>query len=530
MLPCADVAAICAVSKPNRIATAYKLCRLIKVIIPKGAHKVSRNPRRVFAKVSNAGILEARSSGQNEHGGIQRVVTKKESPTKRKRSAPALVKEQLAFYDFAQPKRNGLTPERLGTFQDSLRAPVHRWFKYPAGFSYKFVEVMIEDYKLGDSSLLLDPFAGSGTTLVTAKHQGVPSVGIEAHPFVFWVAQTKCFWEYDTERLRQTLQRLLSRLHRRPSLEKGALDEFPALVHKCYSEANLRTLKFIRDTIDQMECADEERAFFRLALTDTLRSASKAGTGWPYIAPSKYQAKNEQPALDVFSQTVQMMFRDLLSVLTSRRGQAQVQLYQMDARQPYPIEAESVDVAVTSPPYLNNYDYADRTRLETYFFGWAKSWRDITEQVRDRLIISATTQIRRTTFADAPVSSGICELDARLYAELSDKVSQLKARRLSKGGKKSYDLMVAGYFNDMLLVIQQVYRVLKPGAAFALVLGDSAPYSVYIPTEEYLGRLGRAVGFSQYTTQALRERGGKWANNPQRHKVALKEGILLLQK
>jgi len=63
-----------------------------------------------------------------------------------------------------------------------------------------------------------------------------------------------------------------------------------------------------------------------------------------------------------------------------------------------------------------------------------------------------------------------------------------------------------------------------------LVLGDSAPYGVHIPTEEYLGRLGLAYGFREYHVQNLRQRGEKWKNNPQRHKVMLKEGIRLLQK
>jgi len=90
--------------------------------------------------------------------------------------------------------------------------------------------------------------------------------------------------------------------------------------------------------------------------------------------------------------------------------------------------------------------------------------------------------------------------------------------------------MVAGYFSDMLQVLKQVYRVMKKGSEFVLVLGDSAPYGVYIPTEEYLGELGLAVGFGGYRIRELRERGGKWGHNPQRHKVMLKESLLTLVK
>jgi hypothetical protein len=92
-----------------------------------------------------------------------------------------------------------------------------------------------------------------------------------------------------------------------------------------------------------------------------------------------------------------------------------------------------------------------------YFWVWAKSWGEITERVRDKLIIAATTQIRRNDFSDDPVSSEIKELDAQVYQELRVKVRKLERLRLEKGGKKSYDLMVAGYFNDVSQVVRQVY-------------------------------------------------------------------------
>lgn len=225
------------------------------------------------------------------------------------------------------------------------------------------------------------------------------------------------------------------------------------------------------------------------------------------------------------------MYQDLLDVLSScSRASIETRLPLMDARKPYPIERETVDLAITSPPYLNNYDYADRTRLEMYFFGWAKSWREITDKVRDKLIIAATTQIVRGRFPSNPLSSDIRDLDSKLYEELVSKIRQIERIRPQKGGKKSYDLMVAGYFNDMLSVIKQVYCVLKSSAHFVLVLGDSAPYGVYIPTDEYLGRLAVALGFRRYHVRVLRERGRKWGHNPQRHKVLLREGILTLEK
>ena len=131
---------------------------------------------------------------------------------------------------------------------------------------------------------------------------------------------------------------------------------------------------------------------------------------------------------------------------------------------------ESVNHVFTSPPYLNNFDYSDRTRLELYFWGFAKNWKDITDKVRSRLMTSATTQISRNDpkyLLDEEIKTNSPEI-ARFIQEAANKLSEL---RKVKGGKKSYDLMVIGYFNDIYKVMKEVYRVLKPNSSALFVLG-----------------------------------------------------------
>lgn len=113
---------------------------------------------------------------------------------------------------------------------------------------------------------------------------------------------------------------------------------------------------------------------------------------------------------------------------------------------------------------------------------------------------------------------------------VSAAVYQLSELRKTKGGKKSYDLMVAGYFNDIHQVIKEVYRVLKPNTKALFVLGDSAPYGVHIATDTLIGEIGIGVGFNDYNIEVLRKRGDKWKNNPQRHGVSLRESIVILSK
>ena len=195
------------------------------------------------------------------------------------------------------------------------------------------------------------------------------------------------------------------------------------------------------------------------------------------------------------------------------------------------IKDGSVPITICSPPYLNNYDYADRTRLETYFFGHAKDWADITKKYRNKLMVAATTQTKRTGFEpENSMSAEFHRIAPKLAELLTNKVVELSKIRKTKGGKKSYDVMAASYFNDMLPIMQNTFRYSKKGAPFVLVLGDSAPYGVHFMTETLIGELGLAIGFSSYSLEVLRERGGKWADNPQRHSVPLRECIVTLIK
>ncbi|MCK4294446.1 MAG: hypothetical protein KAY65_14705 [Planctomycetes bacterium] len=421
-----------------------------------------------------------------------------------------------------------------GTFRDSLNAPVHRWFKYPAGYSYRLVEEKIRQYALKKGDWIFDPFVGSGTTCVEAKRHGINSIGVEAHPFVCWVAKTKLNWSCDVTSIAQTFRKVEKRAENLVSKKKVDTDRLPDLLKKCYSQINLLKLVAIREAILRESVSGEIRDFLNLALTDTLRNASRAATGWPYIAPAKmHQKVVEKPAGDEFRIQVRRMLDDRIFMQKQySREQGDAYVILGDARAPHSeVAKKSVKLAVTSPPYLNNYDYADRTRLETYFFEWFSTWGEISKNVRDKLITSATTQIRRNSFGEhGGLSENVKAANPSLFKELVEKVSQLTERRNEKGGKKSYDCMVAGYFNDMTEVLKQTCACLETGSDFVLVLGDSAPYGVYIPTHEYLARLGRGVGFSSDRVEHLRTRGDKWRANPQRHKVKLREVILTLTK
>lgn len=442
---------------------------------------------------------------------------------------------QTDLFKVEQKKKSAEVSE-WGTFKDSLRAPVHSWFTYPAGFSYKAVEHSLKkaNLKLGQG-IIYDPFMGSGTTNLVAKSVGFNSIGVEAHPFVYTITKTKMNWGIKFNEVNVALEFIEKQLltTKQPKDLKIKLNEvFPELILKCFLPETLFELMIIRDSLLRLGCSQQVKDFLRTALVCVLRDVSIAATGWPYIAPKKIKITSKSKSgWATYRKRALKMFGDLVEIKSKAyQGKTTHRILYGDSRDTTKqIDDNSVDHIFTSPPYLNNFDYADRTRLEMYFMGDANNWSEISEQVRTKLITSATTQISRADLRYEFLKEFKNEC-GDVYGFLEIAVKKLAALRNTKGGKKSYDLLAVGYFNDIYKIIKENFRVLREGSKAIYILGDSAPYGVHIPTDELIGKIGTAIGFKKYEINVLRERGGKWANNPQRHSVKLRESIVTLSK
>ena len=196
-----------------------------------------------------------------------------------------------------------------------------------------------------------------------------------------------------------------------------------------------------------------------------------------------------------------------------------------DARWCDAVPPDHFNLVITSPPYPNNYDYADATRLELMFFGEIKGWGDLQPVIRQHLLRSCTQHVPDSAIDLADVLSQP-ELES-ISRDLHHTCEELGIVRLAHGGKKTYHNMIGCYFLDLARVWIALRRVCNSPCKICFVVGDSAPYGIYVPVMEWLGKLAIAAGFESFVFEKTRDRNIKWKNR--KHRVPLCEGRLWVE-
>lgn len=430
------------------------------------------------------------------------------------------MRAQLTLFEEPAAAQPELTAPRSGTFVDNMALPVHRWFRYSAGFAAQWVEQVLKEWGIGHGHIVLDPFAGSGTVSIVCDTLGIESIGVEAHPFVARICKTKLMWATPPERVAEFAAQVLKNARS----QKPKTSDYPSLIQRSFDENALGVLNGLKASWASLQDKSPECELVWLALTAILRPTSRAGTAqWQYILPNKTKKKIVQPLL-AFQRQIEVLKSDI-RWMQSRAQQTRAHIIAGDARTLANSTSEKADAVITSPPYANNYDYADALRFEMTFWGDVSGWGDIHDAVRKYLIVSSSQHSSRERLK----TEELLETEAvkPIRDELKQVVQKLALVRERHGGKKHYHTMIAAYCRDIGLALYQLRRVCRPGARMCWVIGDSAPYGVYCPIEKWIGELALAAGFERYRFEKLRDRNIKWKNR--KHRVPLKEGLLWIE-
>ncbi|MBI3945659.1 MAG: DNA methylase [Armatimonadetes bacterium] len=390
----------------------------------------------------------------------------------------------------------------LPTNATAKQHPIHRWFNFIAGFSPEFVYQCCQSVSLGPESVLLDPFAGCATAPVVACQLGITAVGFEPHPVFLRIARAKLpspHWIADLPRIEAAL--LEGFAH---PADPCTLPPAPAaFLGKLFPDSVLRVLLGGRRALDDHRLSDNDLAF--LILSCALEQCCHSQTDGIYKALTTHKASALPP--DACAELVARVRADLLAVGPAYPG-IRARMFPDSSESMHALGDASVSIVVTSPPYLDNFDYAEMTRMYLYFWGIANSWQEITEKVRATLVTNTTTALAGHRHGQEQHRDAVPSV---LHPQLDSLVAVLAERRKTKAGKKDYHLLVYPYFAQMTRVLRECSRVMRPGAPIHIMVADSALYGVHVASPQFLARILSEIGFRSTAVAFVRGRGHRWA-------------------
>jgi len=393
----------------------------------------------------------------------------------------------------------GIKIERLPTNTTTKYHPFHRWFNFIAGFSPEYVDLMCSHLS-NKKKTLLDPFSGCGTSLVQAYNNGFEVIGYEPHPFFYQISLAKLISNTNLDDLLK-IKAIIKKGLKGGYLPKKEDNSGIIFLQKLIPESYLKSLYSAKEELDINHLKENPLAV--LILSKLLNDCSHSATDGIYKAPTSKKISIDpmlslQNICDIIQYDIENYYKN--------SNQRKI-VYNKSSEKMNELKDHTISLIVTSPPYLNNFDYAEMTRMYLYFWDIANNWSEITDKVRSKLVVNTTTALKGQKTIQNIYRA---ELPNNLYKKLDAIVMNLKEKKKFKSGKKDYYLMVYPYFAQMNRILSECFRVMKPNGIISIMIADSALYGEYIETHRILGDIMRAIGFVNISILQVRVRGQRW--------------------
>ena len=403
-------------------------------------------------------------------------------------------------------------------------------------FPPHLVRTYVQRFGLTPEEQVLDPFCGTGTTLVECKKLGIPSVGFEANPMAHFASLVKVDWSPDPNSMVEHSKRIadiaLTELQ-----EQGIIDDAPLFAaseqNVSCGIASLRRLEAEASQVLLAGSISPLPLHKTLVLLDVLRrhrderyhhhqllalaKALVSSIGNLHFGPEVGvgPAKPDAPVVAPWLSGVLAMADDLRKL--RYQGQVQSRLYCADSRQVASlIEPESIGAVITSPPYPNEKDYTRTTRLESVLLGFIHSKADL-RALKKSLVCSNT----RTAYKDDDDDRWVAD-----NAEIQRIAQAIETRRVemgkTSGFERLYPRVAKLYFGGMRRHLAELRKLLRPGAQLAYVVGDQASYlRVMIRTGQLLTDIAKDLGYEPMGIDLFRTRLATATREQLREEVVL---------
>jgi DNA modification methylase len=398
----------------------------------------------------------------------------------------------------------------LVTASTNYNYPIQRWYHLKEAYSIDLLENLLIDWKIDALSVrkVLDPFCGIGTTLLSVEkiahkfgHNKIAFVGFECNPFLKFVANTKLNWHfYDINRIKAITEYLLD----------GTCLTYPnqvpilSTLHRSdvYKPETLNQILGYKNAI--ISLGGEERDPLLLGFANTLEELSgirKDGRALR-IVPNKKRPQVSDALKLAWSKIVEDINIAPNFFIPVKAniflGDGRTLRADIPASQEY---LSDFDLAVYSPPYLNNIDYTEVYKIELWLCGFINSYEEFRalrrKTFRSHPSINFTDPV--TIFSDNRLIDVSCTLDVLLNTLPTDKDKKWRTR------------LFIGYFDDVYQTLTHQRNALTKGGWIFCIVGNSLHGSSKVPgkripvaTDLIIASIAQAIGLEVKAIQVAR--------------------------
>lgn len=389
----------------------------------------------------------------------------------------------------------------------------HDWYRFVLSYPPHLVRRYLAEFDLSRGSAVLDPFSGTGTTVIEAKLAGMVGVGLEANAFPHFASTVKTDWHIDPDILlklaEETADQALSALQSQgiSDLPSGILPDVPLRTLDPAAESILIKNSIsplpLHKTLMLLDCLKEHEHhrifnYGLLALGNALVNSIGNLRFGPEVGVGK--KKKDAPVVAPWLAEIRRMAEDIASLPGGTYLDCRIHL--ADSRSLRQVVApQSVEAVITSPPYPNEKDYTRTTRLESVVLGFIKDKQEL-RALKKTLIRSNTRGVYKSDRDDIWVED---------HEEIQGIADAIEDRRIelnkTSGFERMYPRVTRLYFGGMARHLAEIRSVLKPGAMLAYVVGDQASYlRVLIQTGRLLADIAGTLGYEVVRIDLFRTR------------------------
>ena len=421
---------------------------------------------------------------------------------------------------------------RLVSFQANKTETLHNWIKYREGFSAQLVELLISEFGIQPGETILDPFAGSGTTLLQAKMLGVNAVGLELlpHCHLAWQVKSRVF-EYDLNEL-ITVRALVQQ-----NLPPATNTPFQHLTitQSAFPAENERALMDYASWFEQMAVSAQTKLLCQSILMSLLEDVSYTRKDGQYLRwdgraqkiiqrnkkriaegkkPIKGIDKGQLPSVkETFLRQLNQIIRDITRLQQSAPDTSEQELIEGNVLYTLPLlETNRFHGVITSPPYANRYDYTRTYALELAFLNVADDIFHLRQEMLSCTVENKPKQEALRQFYQSIGRETDFEHTANIIRQ-NDALNEIERalairNQLGHINNKGVLNMIQQYFAELAFVFAELYRTSRSGAHVAIV-NDNVRYAgEVIPVDLLSTNLAEAIGFIPVKVFVLPQRKG----------------------